>query len=38
MTPNGVDGNLYIINYKMKTITKGAKLKNQSGSFYIGAY
>ena len=38
MTPNGVDGNLYIINYKTKQITKGAKLKNQSGSFYLGAY
>lgn len=38
MTPNGLDGNLYIINYKTKSITKGAKLKNQSGSFYLGAY
>lgn len=38
MTPNGVDGNIYIVNYKTKTISKGAKLKNQSGSFYIGAY
>lgn len=38
MTPNGVDGNLYVINYKTKQITKGAKLKNQSGSFYLGAY
>lgn len=38
LTPNGIDGNLYIINYKTKTVTKGAKLKNQSGSFYLGAY
>ncbi|TDQ75960.1 hypothetical protein [Sphingobacterium yanglingense] len=38
MTPNGVDGNLYVINYKTKAVTKGARLKNQSGSFYIGAY
>lgn len=38
MTPNGIDGNLYIINYKTKTVTKGAKLKNQSGSFYLGTY
>ena len=38
MTPNSADGNLYIINYKTKTVTKGAKLKNQSGSFYLGAY
>jgi len=38
LTPNGLDGNLYIINTKTKTVTKGAKLKNQSGSFYLGAY
>lgn len=38
LTPNGADGNLYVINYKTKAITKGAKLKNQSGSFYLGAY
>ncbi|KGE14780.1 hypothetical protein [Sphingobacterium deserti] len=38
MTPNGVDGNLYLINWKTKQITKGARLKNQSGSFYLGAY
>lgn len=38
MTPNGKDGNLYIINYQTKQITKGAKLTNQSGSFFIGAY
>ncbi|MCA5006790.1 hypothetical protein [Sphingobacterium bovistauri] len=38
LTPNGLDGNLYIINYKTKAIAKGAKLKNQSGSFYLGAY
>lgn len=38
MTPNGEDGNLYIIDVANKSISKGAKLKNQSGSFYIGAY
>ncbi len=38
MTPNGVDGHIYIIDTKTKQITKGAKLKNQSGSFYLGAY
>ncbi|RYF21612.1 MAG: hypothetical protein EOO42_10245 [Flavobacteriales bacterium] len=38
MSPNGTDGNLYLVNYKTKQITKGAKLKNQSGSFYLGAY
>lgn len=38
MTPNGIDGSLYVINYKTKQISKGATLKNQSGSFFIGAY
>lgn len=38
MTPNGLDGNLYVVDWKKKEIKKGAKLKNQSGSFYIGAY
>lgn len=38
MTPNGLDGHIYIIDTKTKQITKGAKLKNQSGSFYLGAY
>lgn len=38
MSPNGADGNLYIINYKTGAVVKGAKLKNQSGSFYLGAY
>ncbi|RYG09098.1 MAG: hypothetical protein EOO07_24435 [Chitinophagaceae bacterium] len=38
LTPNGTDGNLFIVNYKTQQVTKGAKLKNQSGSFYLGAY
>ncbi|WP_269227101.1 hypothetical protein [Flavobacterium eburneipallidum] len=38
LTPAGVDGNIYIVNVKNKTITKGAKLKTASGSFYLGAY
>jgi len=38
LTPSGIDGNLYIINYKTKAVTKGAKLKTASGSFYLGAY
>lgn len=38
LTPSGIDGNLYIINYKTKSVTKGAKLKTASGSFYLGAY
>lgn len=38
VTPSSIDGNIYVINYKTKVITKGAKLKNQSGSYYLGAY
>ncbi len=38
LTPSGKDGALYVINWKTKEINKGAKLVNQSGSYYIGAY
>lgn len=38
LTASGKDGNIYVINWKTKEITKGAKLINQSGSFFIGAY
>ncbi len=38
LTPNGEAGNLYIIDVTTKQVTKGAKLKNASGSFYLGAY
>ncbi len=38
LTPSGSDGNIYVINYKTKSATKGAKLKNMTGSFYLGAY
>jgi hypothetical protein len=38
LTPSGEDGNLYVINWKTKEINKGARLTNQSGSFFIGAY
>lgn len=38
LTPSGLDGNIYIVNWKNKTINKGAKLKGQSGSYYIGTY
>ena len=38
LTPAGKEGNIYIVNVKTKTITKGAKLKAASGSFYLGAY
>lgn len=38
LTPSGQDGNLYLVNWKTGEITKGAKLINQSGSFFIGSY
>ena len=38
LTPAGKDGNIYIIDVTTKQITKGAKLKAASGSFYLGAY
>lgn len=38
LSPSGLDGNIYVINYKTKAVTKGAKLKNMTGSFYLGAY
>lgn len=38
LTPSGLDGTLYVVNWKKGTITAGAKLKGQSGSFYIGSY
>ena len=38
LTPAGKDGNIYIVDWKAKTIKKGAKLKAASGSFYLGAY
>jgi len=38
LTPSGKDGNLYIINWKDKTVAKGIKLKGQAGSHFIGSY
>lgn len=38
VTPSGKDGSLYVINWKTKEVTKGAKLVNSSGSHYIGSY
>ncbi|HMR19690.1 MAG TPA: hypothetical protein PKA53_10360, partial [Sphingobacterium sp.] len=38
LTPSGLDGNIYVINWKTKAVTKGAKLKNASGCFFLGAY
>lgn len=38
LTPSGKDGNLYIVNWKTGSVTKGIRLKGQTGSFFIGAY
>ncbi|RQP17148.1 MAG: hypothetical protein EAS52_09610 [Parapedobacter sp.] len=38
VTPSGQDGAIYVINWKTKEVTKGAKLVNSTGSHYIGAY
>ncbi|MBA5792653.1 hypothetical protein H1R17_01285 [Flavobacterium sp. xlx-214] len=38
VTPVGKDGNIYILNSKTGTVTKGAKLKNKPGNHYIGVY
>lgn len=38
LTPTGLDGQLYVVNWKNQTVAPGVKLKNQSGSFYIGSY
>ncbi|RZK77884.1 MAG: hypothetical protein EOO92_12155 [Pedobacter sp.] len=38
LTAAGKDGNIYVINWKTKTVVKGAKLKNAAGSFFIGSY
>jgi len=38
LTPPSLDGQLYIVNWKTGATQKGVKLKNQSGSYYIGSY
>lgn len=38
VTPVGKDGNIYIMNSKTETVTKGAKLVNKTGNHYIGVY
>ncbi|MFD2969167.1 hypothetical protein [Sphingobacterium bambusae] len=38
LTASGKDGNIYLVNWKTNEVKKGAKLINQSGSFFIGAY
>lgn len=38
VTPVGKDGNIYILNSKTATVTKGAKLVNKTGNHYIGIF
>lgn len=38
VTPTGKDGNIYILNSKTGTVTKGAKLINEAGNHYIGVF
>lgn len=38
LTPSSKDGNVYVVNWKTKTITKGAKLMAGSLAHYIGSY
>ncbi|MCI0920669.1 hypothetical protein [Sphingobacterium rhinopitheci] len=38
LTPSGVDGQIYVVNWKDGSVVLGARLKNQSGSYYIGSY
>ncbi|OYX84791.1 MAG: hypothetical protein B7Y83_06980 [Flavobacteriales bacterium 32-34-25] len=38
VTPVGKDGNIYILNSKTGTVTKGAKLVNKPGNHYIGIF
>lgn len=38
LTPSGKDGNVYVVNWKTKQVTKGAKLKGAAISHFIGSY
>ncbi|TDO19663.1 hypothetical protein [Pedobacter duraquae] len=38
VTPVGKDGNIYIMNSRTGTLTKGAKLVNKAGNHYIGVF
>ena len=38
ITPTGKDGNIYIIDSKTGTVSKGAKLVNKAGNHYIGVF
>lgn len=38
VTPVGKDGNIYILNSRIGSVTKGAKLLNKPGNHYIGVF
>lgn len=38
LTPTGLDGRIYVVNWRDGSVALGAALRNQSGSFYIGSY
>ena len=38
VTPVGKDGNIYILNSRTGSVTKGAKLINKPGNHYIGVF
>ncbi|MDR1341354.1 MAG: hypothetical protein LBK58_15075, partial [Prevotellaceae bacterium] len=38
VTPTGKNGNIYILNSKTGTVTKGARLVNKAGNHYIGIF
>ncbi len=38
VTPVGKEGNIYILNSRTGTVTKGARLLNKTGNHYIGVY
>lgn len=38
VTPVGKEGNIYILNSRTGTVTKGARLANKTGNHYIGIY
>lgn len=38
VTPVGKEGNIYILNSRTGTVTKGARLLNKTGNHYIGVF
>lgn len=38
LTPSGKDGNVYVVNWKTKSVVKGAKLKGAAISHFIGSF